>query len=308
LYLSLFERSLCLFDARGIQLNINPAPETAADLDIVICKRPSATYTRPTVVAHLCDSGALVVTDVLSQSNVLSYDKYSKFTPEGYKGMAENQWVRERHADLLTKPDFGSYQKTVLSLYHKIRSLVHFGMLQQVSRSEQYGQSELAKRGPSVKQRPVDIFFAGTSSLTAHRSLLMQKLAEIKNLRVDACLGKSGKPPASWNAYAKRMIQAKICVSPWGFGETCYRDFEALLSMCILIKPDTSFSEVSSEAFIPDKTVFYCKPDWSDLPEVIDKALALSTGIDRLYAHRTLVQERRLETFVDRYVTLLKSL
>lgn len=45
----------------------------------------------------------------------------------------------------------------------------------------------------------------------------------------------------SYIDYLHLSDQAKIIVSPWGYGEICYRDFEALLDDCVLVKPRTDF-------------------------------------------------------------------
>ena len=40
--------------------------------------------------------------------------------------------------------------------------------------------------------------------------------------------------------YYREMCGSRICVSPFGYGEICWRDFEAILCGCLLIKPDMS--------------------------------------------------------------------
>jgi hypothetical protein len=69
--------------------------------------------------------------------------------------------------------------------------------------------------------------------------------------------------------YIKQLLNSKIVVSPWGYGEMCYRDFEAMFCGCILVKPDTSFVESYPAIYQNDFTYVPCKPDFSDLREQI---------------------------------------
>ena len=75
--------------------------------------------------------------------------------------------------------------------------------------------------------------------------------------------------------YLETIRRTKVCVSPWGYGEWCFRDFEAYLSQSVLIKPRTDFVKMLPDIF--NKSEFFyleCEPDLSDLSQVVDSALS----------------------------------
>src|SRR5580698_7556812 len=73
--------------------------------------------------------------------------------------------------------------------------------------------------------------------------------------------------------YRNLSVQAKIIVSPWGFGEICYRDFECLLDCSVLIKPRTNFVDTLGDVLIEGHTYEACDPAASDLEEIIRRVL-----------------------------------
>lgn len=70
-------------------------------------------------------------------------------------------------------------------------------------------------------------------------------------------------------AYLKEMRDSRAVVSPFGFGEICYRDFEAFICGCVLIKPDMSHLDTFPNWYNPYETYVPVKWDLSDLEEVI---------------------------------------
>jgi len=70
------------------------------------------------------------------------------------------------------------------------------------------------------------------------------------------------------SAYRDELRRTKICVSPWGHGEVCYRDYEAILAGALLIKPPMDHLEAAPNIYVPGVTYVPVKLDWSDLEEV----------------------------------------
>lgn len=97
-----------------------------------------------------------------------------------------------------------------------------------------------------------------------HRVKCYRKLQEIQNkhrLKV--------APTGSYNDYFDIMQKTKICVSPLGIGELCWRDFEAILSNCILVKP-----RIDVDTYPPIKGRYIpVQYDFSDLEETIKQIL-----------------------------------
>lgn len=70
--------------------------------------------------------------------------------------------------------------------------------------------------------------------------------------------------------YMRELAQSKICFSPFGYGEACWRDYEAILCGALLVKPDMSHVETDPDIFIPYETYIPVAWDFSDLAEKID--------------------------------------
>jgi hypothetical protein len=93
------------------------------------------------------------------------------------------------------------------------------------------------------------------------------------------------------DVYLREMRSSKICVSPFGYGEICWRDFEAILCGCLLVKPDMSHIETWPNIFIPFQTYVPIKWDFSDLEEtcayylraVDERKRIVSAAQDRLW-------------------------
>jgi hypothetical protein len=68
--------------------------------------------------------------------------------------------------------------------------------------------------------------------------------------------------------YYLELKSSKICVSPFGYGEICWRDFEAVLCGCLLVKPNMDHVETRPDIFQPHKTYVPVRWDFADLDEV----------------------------------------
>jgi hypothetical protein len=75
-------------------------------------------------------------------------------------------------------------------------------------------------------------------------------------------------------AYYEEMRSSRICVSPFGYGELCWRDFESVLMGSLLVKPDMSHVRTEPNIFVPGETYVPVRWDWSDLAEVCARYLA----------------------------------
>jgi hypothetical protein len=74
----------------------------------------------------------------------------------------------------------------------------------------------------------------------------------------------------SQDAYYRELEDAKIVLSPFGWGEVCFRDFEAVISGSLLFKPDMSHLKTWPDVYIPYET--YVPLDW-DGGDLMDKTL-----------------------------------
>jgi len=73
--------------------------------------------------------------------------------------------------------------------------------------------------------------------------------------------------PVPQNNYNREMEQASMVFSPFGWGELCFRDFEAVNQGALLLKPDVSHLETWPDVFIDKKCYVSLKWDGSDVAE-----------------------------------------
>jgi hypothetical protein len=90
--------------------------------------------------------------------------------------------------------------------------------------------------------------------------------------------------------YTHRLCHSLCVVSPWGYGEACWRDWEAILCGASVVKPASPWV-VCESGYFQSEHVTWCKPDWSDLPDAIDAAASKTTA-QRLAAIEWALSER----------------
>lgn len=100
-----------------------------------------------------------------------------------------------------------------------------------------------------IYERSVFSFFAGTTVydenkpagkwVTKHRRECLQKLEDMK--KHGHYIITAENRAFTNKKYLEIMLDTKIIFSPFGWGEFCYRDYEALLCGCNLIKPPMDY-------------------------------------------------------------------
>jgi len=73
--------------------------------------------------------------------------------------------------------------------------------------------------------------------------------------------------------YYNKVLDSKIILAPYGYGEMAPRDIEAAMFGSVLIKPDMSYIDTIPNIFIDNETYIACKHDFSDLKEKIELIL-----------------------------------
>jgi hypothetical protein len=111
------------------------------------------------------------------------------------------------------------------------------------------------------------IFFAGTVEYAG------TEIEDHRMAAVDMCNQLGGRGVAGrlvqWPEYRKTFLNTKAILSPWGWGEACHRDFEALAFGCLLIKPTWTFVETFPDISSKDAPYIPCRLDFSDVPEIM---------------------------------------
>lgn len=138
------------------------------------------------------------------------------------------------------------------------------------------------------RERDIDVSFAGCSykhqpesKAHKHRSEFLNELGEISqhsNLNMVIVVDSR----AYWgDRYLDLLSRSKVVVSPWGHGEICFRDFEALLMGCAVLKPlPRTVIKIQPDLFgHPLHCNFIYVWDWSHLKEDLSDALVRYEGL-----------------------------
>lgn len=127
--------------------------------------------------------------------------------------------------------------------------------------------------------RSIDVHFRGTlnygkrdsknkdhHAITAHRHKALEVVQKFPNsVGSDRAIGR--------DEYYAELHRTKVVVSPWGFGELCWRDAEAFYAGCVLVKPNSDYVRTWPDMFRADSYV-PCRPDLEDLEEKINYVLS----------------------------------
>jgi hypothetical protein len=121
-------------------------------------------------------------------------------------------------------------------------------------------------RGWQETPRPVDVHARMATKGTDWYSKMRQEAAEAVQ-RLRSRLNVTDVSSVPKRQYLAELYSSKTCFSPFGYGEVCWRDFEAMSCGALLIKPDMSHLKLRNNPFKPFETYVPVKWDLSDLSE-----------------------------------------
>lgn len=104
----------------------------------------------------------------------------------------------------------------------------------------------------------------GRPTIAYQRLLIMEKIQNDPRFLVGE---------VSQKQYNFELAHSKIVLSPFGWGELCLRDFEAVRAGALLLKPDMSHIETWPDIFQPYETYVPFSWDAEDLIEKVDMYL-----------------------------------
>ena len=212
-------------------------------------------------------------------------------------------WVVHEHGQSFDGNEITCSRPLDLSLSHKLWTGWNIGLDDKIA--------TLASRmpPPSADQRPVDVCSRALVSENDWIFPLREKI--ITQLEHMSSSMKVLVPRArvSQEQYYEEMRMSKICVSPFGYGEICWRDYEAILLGCLLVKPYMGHVETAPDIFIPEVTYVPVKWDFSDLPQVCTHYLADSVARSRIVkqAFTAVMESQRPDWFIGRVRALLQK-
>jgi len=93
----------------------------------------------------------------------------------------------------------------------------------------------------------------------------LKPLEKNYNLAASARFAEEGFIPR--RQYERELKGSRIVFSPFGWGETCWRDFEAICYDSLLVKPSMEYIDTEPNIFIPGETYVPVRWDFADLEE-----------------------------------------
>lgn len=129
-----------------------------------------------------------------------------------------------------------------------------------------FGKTYAEKFIPPESNRRYLTTFRGSfgGSRKGHRDRAVEQLQKMNNPAIK--LG----PPIRRRRYLEELGASQVAVSPFGFGEICYRDFEGILAGAALVKPDMGHLITFPDIYSAGSTYLSVEWGFSDLREKLD--------------------------------------
>jgi glycosyltransferase involved in cell wall biosynthesis len=110
--------------------------------------------------------------------------------------------------------------------------------------------------------------------------------------------------------YYSELEDSKILFSPFGWGEICPKDFEAVMKGCLLVKPSVEHLNTGLSFHVPYETYVPVAWDLSDLKEKIQYYLSHSEEREKIVATAAARYEEYFAntTFLELIRSILKKI
>ncbi len=145
----------------------------------------------------------------------------------------------------------------------------------------------------------------GNKEISFQRNTVLKVLTELKRPLV-LLGGRVDK-----KSYLKELQKSKVGISPFGWGEICYRDFEIIYSGALLIKPSMDHLNTFPEMYVPGETYVKVKWDMSDLEEQLNDVYNNFSGYHDIIGHaykKFMNHQIQYEPFAFFFKSLMQSI
>ncbi|WP_281967824.1 glycosyltransferase [Roseovarius nanhaiticus] len=115
--------------------------------------------------------------------------------------------------------------------------------------------------GPRPTDLHARIAVEGTPWYSAMRGACAEAVAQLGGVRKVTGFG------IRHDKFLRELRASKICFSPFGYGEVCWRDYEAILCGATLLKQDMGHVATAPDIFVPFETYVPVAWDLSDFAE-----------------------------------------
>lgn len=264
-------RAYGMLDRFGIQVSetadAGPVPGSA-DRWIVHQKYATAPHLdrlpdRSVILLERIDSSQVWTRDALSHPAVFAAWKIAALPIE----RTQDGHAREHVALMGDYPDNKRMSPLPMLAALKARPGLHYGHYPMMGRWVDMDVNLSAARS-------IDAAFAGRIG-PYHTAIEQHRLACCGALQaLSGRLAVKVSPDRTMcrSSYDRMLMDTRVVVSPWGNGELCYRDIEAMLAGCVLVKPMPYELDTLGHVFEPG-TFVPCAHDWSDLETVVGRVV-----------------------------------
>ena len=130
----------------------------------------------------------------------------------------------------------------------------------------------LARAEPPGGPRPIDLHarLGGTGADSWYGAMRRAAVAAAESTGLRRVTG-TGIGRA---AFMAELEASKMCFSPFGYGELCWRDIEAILAGAVLLKPDMRHLDTRPDLYRDGETYVALRWDFADLAEKAAMLLA----------------------------------
>jgi hypothetical protein len=304
-----------LFEKYGIEFT-----QTSPDL---ILSRPEALQTEegrqwlnsgtPIIILERLDSSVLYAPtrQAITHKNVIavfknrvlrhSYLNNYPVAGEGrYHGKIINDYARKEEAGMPVLLDQKSLSKIKMVIWDLDSSFANPRYEPEKKIWNQYSDFLNGAGG-----RDIDVLYLGTNGgyvelVNWHRQKFVEEIKKLNGLRTVT----DGR--YAYADYVTLMRRTKIVVSPWGWGEWCWRDCEAIYFGCALVKPDSDHVFTYPDIF-RDDNYYRCAADASDLAAAV--AAAMENWPEEVEARynlrRSMIEKMNIESLIGNLATAI---
>lgn len=130
-------------------------------------------------------------------------------------------------------------------------------------------------RPPDLAGRDIDLHARiAVNGVPWYRAMRDEARAAVERLRTrDTELHIAAEGRVRRHRFFAEMQRSKLCFSPFGYGEVCWRDYEAFATGALLLKPDMGHLAVMPEAFVPGVTYVPLRWDLADFEDRVEHYL-----------------------------------
>jgi hypothetical protein len=145
-------------------------------------------------------------------------------------------------------------------------------------------------------------------SIAYQRRLFLEKIKtyEERGREKRAPLFLTGVAPQ--NRYYRELAVSQMVLSPFGWGEVCHRDFEAIMAGALLLKPCMSHMKTYPDVYLSNETYVPLAWDGGDLIEKVEFYLANERERSRIVRNAYERYRSEMDALEDRFAALFGSL